>query len=155
MQRRKCEGSSPSLSFDVFVIEASGLTSHYWRSWTYERGPRVRNPSRDERTQLSSNHIGPRSCLEGGFVSKFRFLIRISLRFLAALVGLGLLGYLVFRTGPGIVWKQLQTVGWGLALDHHSGRVLSVDQDMRLATDVYVRYQRALLVTQSWRAAGL
>jgi Lysylphosphatidylglycerol synthase TM region len=49
-------------------------------------------------------------------VSKLRFLIRISLRFFAALVGLGLLGYLVFRTGPGIVWKQLQAVGWGLAL---------------------------------------
>jgi Lysylphosphatidylglycerol synthase TM region len=49
-------------------------------------------------------------------VSKFRFLIRISLRFFAALVGLGLLGYLVFRTGPGIVWKQLRAVGWGLAL---------------------------------------
>jgi hypothetical protein len=26
------------------------------------------------------------------------------------------MGYLVFRTGPGIVWKQLQAVGWGLAL---------------------------------------
>ena len=49
-------------------------------------------------------------------MSKFRFLIRISLRFLAALVGLGLLGYLVFRTGPAIVWRQVQTVGWGLAL---------------------------------------
>ncbi len=49
-------------------------------------------------------------------MSKFRFIIRISLRFFAALVGLGLLGYLVFRTGPGVVWKQLQAVGWGLAL---------------------------------------
>ena len=49
-------------------------------------------------------------------MSKFRFLIRISLRFFAALMGLGLLGYLVFRTGPGVVWKQLQAVGWGLAL---------------------------------------
>lgn len=49
-------------------------------------------------------------------MSKFRFLIRISLRFFATLVGLGLLGYLVLRTGPGIVWKQLQAVGWGLTL---------------------------------------
>jgi hypothetical protein len=49
-------------------------------------------------------------------VSKFRFLIRISLRFFAALVGVGLLSYLVVRTGPGIVWRQVQTVGWGLAL---------------------------------------
>jgi hypothetical protein len=31
-------------------------------------------------------------------------------------VGLGLLGYLVFRTGPEVVWKQVQAVGWGLAL---------------------------------------
>ena len=49
-------------------------------------------------------------------MSQFRFVIRILLRFFAALVGLGLLGYLVFRTGPGIVWKQLQAVGWGLTL---------------------------------------
>ncbi len=54
--------------------------------------------------------------MAGGIVSKFRFIIRISLRFFAALVGLGLLGYLVFRSGPGVVWKQLQAVGWGLAL---------------------------------------
>ena len=26
------------------------------------------------------------------------------------------MGYLVFRTGPGVVWKQVQEVGWGLAL---------------------------------------
>ena len=39
-----------------------------------------------------------------------------TLRFFAALLGLGLLGYLVFRSGPGAVWKQLQTVGWGLSL---------------------------------------
>jgi len=31
-------------------------------------------------------------------------------------LGVGLLGYLVFRTGPGVVWKQLQVVGWGVAL---------------------------------------
>ena len=43
-------------------------------------------------------------------------LTRVSLRFFAGLVGIGLLGYLVFRTGPGVVWKQVQTVGWGLAL---------------------------------------
>ena len=49
-------------------------------------------------------------------MTKFRFLIRISLRFFAAMVGLALLGYLVFRTGPGVVLKQLQAVGWGLAL---------------------------------------
>ena len=43
-------------------------------------------------------------------------LTRIFLRVFAALLGLGLLGYLVFRTGPGVVWKQVQEVGWGLAL---------------------------------------
>jgi hypothetical protein len=47
---------------------------------------------------------------------KFRSTTRIILRFLAALLGLGLLGYLVFRTGPGVVWKQAQEVGWGLVL---------------------------------------
>ncbi len=47
---------------------------------------------------------------------KFQSLTRISLRFFAVLLGLGLLGYLVVRTGPGGVWKQVQAVGWGLAL---------------------------------------
>jgi Lysylphosphatidylglycerol synthase TM region len=43
-------------------------------------------------------------------------LTRVSLRLFAALLGLGLLGYLVFRIGPGVVWKQVQVVGWGFAL---------------------------------------
>lgn len=43
-------------------------------------------------------------------------ILQFSLRFFAALLGLSLLGYLVFRSGPGAVWKQLQAVGWGLAL---------------------------------------
>ena len=47
---------------------------------------------------------------------RLKSLIQLSLRFFAALLGLGLLGYLVFRTGPGAVWKQLEAVGWGLAL---------------------------------------
>ena len=96
-----------------FCDRDSSLTSHYWRSGTDKRGPWVTSPSHDERAQLWSNHIGP---LAGGFVSKFRFLIRISLRFFAALMGLGLLGYLVFRTGPRVVWKQVQVVGWGFSL---------------------------------------
>ncbi len=49
-------------------------------------------------------------------MSNFRAIIRISLRFLTALLGIGLLGYLVFRTGPDVVWKQIQAVGWGLCL---------------------------------------
>lgn len=47
---------------------------------------------------------------------RFQSLTRLSLRLLAALVGLCLVGYLVLRAGPAIVWRQLQTVGWGLAL---------------------------------------
>jgi Lysylphosphatidylglycerol synthase TM region len=43
-------------------------------------------------------------------------LIQPALRFFAALLGFGLLGYLVFRSGPGAVWKELQTVGWGFGL---------------------------------------
>jgi hypothetical protein len=52
----------------------------------------------------------------GSTAPRLQSLIQLSLRFFAALLGLGLLGYLVFRTGPGVVWKQLQVVGWGLAL---------------------------------------
>jgi len=32
------------------------------------------------------------------------------------LLGASLLGYMVFRAGPGAVWKQVHAVGWGLAL---------------------------------------
>ena len=53
---------------------------------------------------------------KGGTAPRLQSLVQVSLRFFAALLGLGLLSYLVFRTGPGVVWKQLQTVGWGLAL---------------------------------------
>ena len=47
---------------------------------------------------------------------KLQALTRISVRFVSALLGVGLLGSLVFRTGPGVVWEQVQTVGWGLFL---------------------------------------
>jgi len=53
---------------------------------------------------------------KGGTAPRLQSLIQRSLRFFAALLGLGLLSYLVFRTGPGIVWRQLQAVGWGFAL---------------------------------------
>jgi hypothetical protein len=43
-------------------------------------------------------------------------LIRVSFRLFAAITGIGLLGYLVLRTGPAIVWHQLHAVRWGLAL---------------------------------------
>ena len=52
----------------------------------------------------------------GSTSPRLRSLIQFFRRFLAALLGLGLLGYLVFRSGPGAVWKQLQAVGWGFAL---------------------------------------
>jgi len=39
-----------------------------------------------------------------------------TLRLFVTVLGLSLIGYLVFRSGPGAVWKQLQTVGWGLGL---------------------------------------
>src|SRR5215469_16666604 len=52
----------------------------------------------------------------GGLAPRFNSFFRLSFRFLAAVLGVGLLGYLVFRTGPGVVWKQLQAVGWGVAL---------------------------------------
>jgi uncharacterized membrane protein YuzA (DUF378 family) len=53
---------------------------------------------------------------QGGSAARLQSLIQLFLRFFAALLGLGLLSYLVFRTGPEAVWKQLQAVGWGLAL---------------------------------------
>jgi hypothetical protein len=53
---------------------------------------------------------------KGSAAPRFQSLIQLSLRFFAALLGLGLLSYLVFRTGPGILWKQLHAVGWGFAL---------------------------------------
>jgi len=49
-------------------------------------------------------------------VAMLQSLTRVSLRVFAALLGLGLLGYLVLRAGPELVWKQVQAVGWGLAL---------------------------------------
>ena len=83
---------------------------------------------------------------KGGTAPRLQSLIQVSLRFFAALLGLGLLSYLVFRSGPGAVWKQLQAVGWGFALDHPFGRALTIGQDMRLETGVYLRYQSAFLV---------
>jgi len=53
---------------------------------------------------------------KGGTAPRLQSLIQRSLRFFAALLGVGLLGYLFFRSGPGAVWKQLQAVGWGFAL---------------------------------------
>jgi hypothetical protein len=40
----------------------------------------------------------------------------MAFRFLTPLLGLALLGYLVLRSGPQIVWNQVHAVGFGLAL---------------------------------------
>src|SRR5271165_2115365 len=49
-------------------------------------------------------------------VPKLHSIADMSLRFLAPLLGFALLGYLVFRTGPQMVWNQVHAVGFGLAL---------------------------------------
>src|SRR4029077_14707980 len=49
-------------------------------------------------------------------VPKFRYPPQIVLQSFVPLLGLSLLGCMVFRTGPGAVWKQVQAVGWGLAV---------------------------------------
>jgi hypothetical protein len=57
-----------------------------------------------------------RQARNGGTARRLRSSIQFALRFFAVLLGFGLLGYLVFRSGPGTVWKQLEAVGWGFAL---------------------------------------
>ena len=52
----------------------------------------------------------------GSTAPRLQSFIQFSLRFFAALLGFGLLGYLVFRSGPGTVWKELEAIGWGFAL---------------------------------------
>src|ERR1700675_2319513 len=49
-------------------------------------------------------------------VPKFRYPSQIFLQSFVPLLGVSLLVYMVFRTGPGAVWKQVQAVGWGLAV---------------------------------------
>jgi len=53
---------------------------------------------------------------KGGITRRLRFLFRFSLRLIAALLGVGLLGYLILRAGPHVVWKQLHAVGWGVVV---------------------------------------
>jgi Lysylphosphatidylglycerol synthase TM region len=60
--------------------------------------------------------IGPARCQRGLSVPKVQSLTPIFLRSLAAFLGFGLLAVLVHRSGPGIVWRQVQAVGWGLAV---------------------------------------
>ncbi len=58
----------------------------------------------------------PKQARKSTTAPRLQSFMQFSLRFFAAVLGLGLLGYLVFRTGPVAVWKQLQAVGWGFAL---------------------------------------
>src|SRR5271165_2388952 len=53
---------------------------------------------------------------QGGTAPRPQSLIQASLRFFVVLLGLGVMAFLVFRSGPEVVWKQLQAVGWGFAL---------------------------------------
>ncbi len=46
----------------------------------------------------------------------FRYLPRFLFRSFVLVLGVSLLGYMLHRAGPGAVWKQVQAVGWGLAL---------------------------------------
>ena len=46
----------------------------------------------------------------------FRYLPRFVFRSFVLVLGVSLLAYMLHRTGPGAVWKQVQAVGWGLAL---------------------------------------
>lgn len=39
-----------------------------------------------------------------------------TVRATATACGIGLLAYLVFRTGPNLLWKQMATVGWGMLI---------------------------------------
>ena len=88
-------------------------------------------------------------------MSKFRFLIRISLRFFAALVGLGLLGYLVFRTGPGVVWKQVQVVGWGFSLIIILGGLSQLIRTCAWRQTITYDIKGLRWSSQYWRATGL
>lgn len=49
-------------------------------------------------------------------MSKLDHTTKATLRFFPAVLGLGLLAYVVLRTGPQLIWNQVQAVGLGLAL---------------------------------------
>ena len=49
-------------------------------------------------------------------MAKLHSVAKMSFQFLTPLLGFALLGYLVLRTGPQIIWNQVHAVGFGLAL---------------------------------------
>ena len=74
----------------------------------------VQEPHQDKKARRWARIV--KLARECRLAPRLRSFFRLSFRFLAAVLGVGLLGYLIFRTGPGVVWKQLQAVGWGVAL---------------------------------------
>lgn len=57
---------------------------------------------------------------------KLRVALKASFRLFAVLLGVGLLAYLVLRTGPQMIWEHVQAVGWGLVLTIALGGVSHV-----------------------------
>lgn len=55
----------------------------------------------------------------------FRYLPRFFFQPFVLVLGVSLLGYMLHRADPGAVWKQVQAVGWGLALIINLGAFLS------------------------------
>jgi hypothetical protein len=47
---------------------------------------------------------------------EFRSVLRLAFQFVAIFLGLGLVSSLIIRTGPAVIWKQAQVVGWGFPL---------------------------------------
>ncbi len=69
------------------------------------------------------------------------------------LLGVSLLGYMVFRAGPGAVWKQVQAVGWGLALIIILGGFSQLIKTCAWRQTFACDISALSLVAQSWSAA--
>jgi phosphatidylglycerophosphate synthase len=61
-----------------------------------------------------SSHLTPAACQQRFSVRKLTS--NSSFRIFAVLLGIGLMTYLVVRTGPQMIWSEVRTVGWGMAL---------------------------------------
>ena len=108
---------------------------------------------------MSGHNSGRTTSGQGAVGRGFRVQIPVPNSDLASILcspdGPWLTRLLGFSNRPGGRLEASAGSRLGLLLDHHSGRVVSVDQDMRVAADDYIRYQRASLVLQYWRATGL
>ena len=78
--------------------------------------PRTCCGERNSWWKLCSIEFAPRRDLARLPVPKFHSAAKMSFRLLTPVLGLALLGYLVLRTGPQVVWDQVHAVGFGLAL---------------------------------------